>query len=90
MGSSSRIERSVPPGTARPHHVSSPQGTRMAHMCHRQLILEFVAKPVYAGRPACFAGGSTDDRDAPKGMRIIVVLVLGWDSLVQLSCGESQ
>jgi len=85
--------RSVPPATAGPHRVSSLQGTRMAHMCHRQQPPPFVAKPIYAGRPACLHRRAYVFSGAPKGIRILIALVLvgtRWDSLVLLSCGESQ
>jgi hypothetical protein len=38
-------------------------------MCHRRQPPPFIAKPIHAGRPACFADGSTDHPGAPKGIR---------------------
>ena len=61
--------RSAPAGTARRQGVSAVQGTRMAHMCHRWQTAPLVVLGENAGRPACFADGSTVDRGAPKGIR---------------------
>jgi len=48
---------------------------------------------VYAGRPACFHRRTYLEFGAPKGIRILIVLVtVGdyWYSLVRRNCGESQ
>jgi len=57
------------PCAVRRRHVSHLKGTFWAHPCPLTRSPPFVALGKDAGRPACFADGSTDDRGAPKGIR---------------------
>ena len=50
-------------------HVSPLEGTSWAHPCPVRHSQPSVAMGKDAGRPACFADGSADDRGAPKGIR---------------------
>jgi len=57
------------PQTFRHGHVSGLEGTFRAHPCPLGHPRPFVVRGEDAGRPACFADGSTVDRGAPKGIR---------------------
>ena len=73
--------------------IDGTQGTGMAHLCHRMRPLFLGRFPIYAGEPPCLHREAPVESGAPKGIRILIVLVtIGtrWDSLVQRSCDESQ
>jgi hypothetical protein len=50
-------------------HILDTKGTFWAHLCPRTKTLPLVDMREDAGRPACFADGSTVRRGAPKGIR---------------------